>query len=297
MSFLQAEVSLCFGLLSYVFIGYLIDPVGVERRESMSLLTITYISLFYIASLVFMIGLLYRVFEYVKVPAPLKIPTTPAPLSRGGVALRLCWEVVFFRSLFRGAKWIWLFGWIFHLALLFVLLRHLRYFLEPVWGWVELIQPVGIYASFAMLVGLLALWARRFFVERIRYISAFSDHFVLFLLIVIVATGLAMKYALHVDVVALKMFILGVISFDWQPLPGTGAGETVNLVLLIHLFLVIILMIVFPFSKFMHAPGLFFCPTRNQVDNPRAELGLRSHKSRHIAQWAIDVESVAKPSV
>nr|VFK32440.1 MAG: Nitrate reductase gamma subunit [Candidatus Kentron sp. MB]VFK75911.1 MAG: Nitrate reductase gamma subunit [Candidatus Kentron sp. MB] len=259
----------------------------------MSSLTIAYIFLFYIAVLVFVGGLFYRLFEYVMVPAPLKIPTTPAPLTRKGVALRLGWEIALFKSLFRGSKWIWLFGWMFHIALLLVLFRHLRYFIDPVWTWVALIQPLGIYASFAMLVGLLVLWARRFFLERIRYISVFSDHFILILLVAIVGSGLVMKYGVRSDIVALKGFMLGIMHFDWKPFPGTGLGESVNFVLLFHLFLVAILMMLFPFSKLMHGIGLFFCPTRNQVDNPRAEPGLRSHESRHVARWAVNVESTA----
>ena len=33
-------------------------------------------------------------------------------------------------------------------------------------------------------------------------------------------------------------------------------------------------MIVFPFSKLLHAPGVFFSPTRNQADNPREKRHL-----------------------
>jgi nitrate reductase gamma subunit len=263
----------------------------------MSALSITYISLFYVASLVFLIGLLYRIFGYVTAPAPLKISTTPAPVTKKGVVARLFWDVVFFRSLFRGAKWIWLFGWMFHLALFVVLLRHLRYFTEPVWLVVELIQPFGVYASFVMLVGLVGLWGRRFFVERVRYVSALSDHLIIALLISIVVSGLAMKYVIHTDIVLLKKFVLGLMYFDWLPLPTTeGAGETANIALLLHLFLVAVLMLIFPFSKLMHAPGLFFCPTRNQADNPRSEPGLRSHDSRHVAQWALNAESAGGES-
>ena len=40
-------------------------------------------------------------------------------------------------------------------------------------------------------------------------------------------------------------------------------------VLLLHLALVAILMIIFPVSKLLHAPGLFFSPSRNQADNAR----------------------------
>nr|VFK42221.1 MAG: Nitrate reductase gamma subunit [Candidatus Kentron sp. TC] len=259
----------------------------------MSLLTMICVSLFYVAGFIFIIGIFYRVFGYVRTPAPLKIPTTPAPLNRKGVFFRFCWDVVFFRSLFRSAKWVWLFGLIFHVSLLVVLCRHLRYFVDPVWRWVELIQPFGIYASFTMLIGLLALWGRRLFSERIRYISAFSDHFLIMLLIAIAATGLIMKYAVHVDIEMLKKFMLGAVYFDWQPFPGTRFGESVNFVLLLHLSLVVILMIVFPFSKLVHGVGLLFCPTRNQVDDPRAEPGLRELKSRYIVRWAVNIDSSA----
>jgi nitrate reductase gamma subunit len=46
----------------------------------------------------------------------------------------------------------------------------------------------------------------------------------------------------------------------------------------LHLLLVAALMIVFPFSKLLHAPGVFFSPTRNQPDDPR--------ETRHLAPWA-----------
>jgi nitrate reductase gamma subunit len=62
--------------------------------------------------------------------------------------MRMAREVVLFESLFKSNKWIWLFGWLFHVGLALVLLRHIRYFQEPVWFWVEFIQPFGKYASF-----------------------------------------------------------------------------------------------------------------------------------------------------
>ena len=65
-----------------------------------------------------------------------EIPTTPAPTTRPAWCVRMLREVVLFESLFKANKWIWIFGWMFHSALLLVLLRHLRYFTEPVWSWV-----------------------------------------------------------------------------------------------------------------------------------------------------------------
>ena len=239
------------------------------------MITVLFALGFYLATLVLVGGVGYRVWQYATTPAPLKIPTTPAPVTRSGVVMRMAREVILFESLYKANKWIWAFGWIFHAGLVLVLLRHLRYFIDPVWTVIVLIQPFGVYAGFAMLAGLAGLWARRILVPRMRYISAPSDHLMLALLITIVGSGLAMKYVAHTDIVAVKAFFLGLMTFNWQPLPADPP-------LLIHLTSVIVLMLVFPISKLLHAPGVFFSPTRNQVDNPR--------ERRHLAPWAAALE-------
>jgi len=241
----------------------------------MSFLTFVYAALFYLAALVFAAGVANKIVQYARTPAPLKIPTTPAPVTRGGVVFRIIREVVLFESLFKGNKWTWLFGWTFHLGLLLVTLRHLRYFLDPVWLPIELVQPFGIYGGMAMVGGLVGLWGRRLLVDRVSYISGPSDYLILVLLIGIGLTGLGMTFLIHVDVVSIKQFFLGLLSFRIHPLPADP-------LLLLHLLLVFLLLIIFPFSKLLHAPGLFFSPTRNQVDNPREQ--------RHLAPWARRLE-------
>jgi nitrate reductase gamma subunit len=241
----------------------------------MSILTVAYSVLFYAATIILVGGLAYKIMGYARTPAPLKIPTTPAPTTKAGVAMRLAREVVLFESLFKSTKWTWIFGWAFHFGMLLVLLRHLRYFTDPVWTWVALIQPFGIYAGFAMILGLLGLWGRRVFVDRVRYISAPSDHLMLALLVAITGSGLLMKFVEHTDIVGVKAFFLGLMRFDIQPMPDDP-------ILLVHLGLVATLMIIFPISKLLHAPGVFFSPSRNQVDNPREQ--------RHVAPWAEKAE-------
>ncbi len=241
----------------------------------MTTATVFFALLLYAAALLGVAGLVWRVREYARTPAPLNIPTTPAPTTAGGVVLRMLREVTLFESLFKANLWIWLFGWMFHVALALVLARHLRYFTEPVWFWVVWIQPFGVYAGLAMAAGLAGLWARRFLVERIRYISTPSDHLLLALFLGIALSGLSIKFFAHTDIIAVKAFALGLILFDWQPLPA-HAG------LYLHLFLVALLIAIFPYSKLLHAPGVFFSPGRNQADNPREQ--------RHLAPWAAGLE-------
>ncbi|MGB0713452.1 MAG: respiratory nitrate reductase subunit gamma [Gammaproteobacteria bacterium] len=239
----------------------------------MSFLTGLFALLFYGATALLIYGLYRKIRQYATTPAPLKIPTMPAPVTQGGVVFRMVTEVLFFGSLFRSNKWIWVFAYLFHFGMFIALVRHLRYFGDSVPTLIVLMQWIGIYAGIAMVVGLIGLWGRRFLVDRVRYISAPSDHLMLALLLGIGVSGVLMsQHVAPVDIVGLKGFMVGLYTFNWQPLPADP-------LLLIHLLLVIVLMIVFPISKLLHAPGVFFSPTRNQIDNPR--------EKRHVADWAV----------
>ena len=76
-------------------------------------MSILFAILFYAATAILVFGLAYRIRKYIKTPAPLKIPTTPAPTTTSGVAFRMFKEITIFESLFKSNKWIWLFGWLF----------------------------------------------------------------------------------------------------------------------------------------------------------------------------------------
>ncbi len=233
-------------------------------------------ALYALAAVVLVAGVAMRVYAYARAPAPLKIPTTPAPTTRTGVAFRLAREAVLFESLFKASLLTWLFGWTFHAALAVVLVRHLRYFTEPVPAWVALVQPFALYAGLAMTAALAALWARRMLVARVRYVTTPSDHLMLALLVAIAATGLAMQNLAHTDIVAVKEYFTGLLALRLRPLPADP-------LLRIHLVLVAALAIVFPFSKLLHGAALFFSPGRNQPDDPR--------ERRHLAPWAARLEA------
>ncbi|WP_217125161.1 respiratory nitrate reductase subunit gamma [Hydrogenophilus thiooxidans] len=227
--------------------------------------------LFYLATLTFLIGMVWKILQYARTPAPLKIPTTPAPPTSAGVVARLARETLFFESLFRANLLLWFFAVLFHGGLALVFIRHLRYFVDPVPAWLVWMQPFGIYGGIAMVLGLMGLLARRFLIRRVRYISTPSDYLWLVLLLVIGVSGLTMTYVAHPDVVALKAYIQSLWHFTPAPFPADPF-------LTLHLLGFLVLLALFPFSKLLHAPGVFFSPTRNQADDAR--------EHRHLAPWS-----------
>ncbi len=247
----------------------------------MSFLSVFYILLFYTAIAIFVAGLSLRIYKYARTPVPLKIPTMPAPLTKTGVVMRMGREVVLFESLFKANKWTWAFGFLFHASLLLAFFRHLRYAMSPnniFWPLVDFhyVQLFGKYAGFTMVLGLAGLLARRIFVDRVRYISSPSDFLMLLLLISIGATGLLMTFVSAIDIMQLRDFARGLIILKPAAVPNDP-------ILLIHLALVALLMMIFPISKLLHAPGVFFSPSRNQVDNSR--------EKRHLAPWAAALDA------
>mgnify|MGYP002629252519 FL=1 len=242
----------------------------------MSLISIIFTALFYISLFIFIVGMGRKIRQFWITPVPLKIPIAPTPLTQTGAIFKMIREVTLFESLFRSNKWIWLFGFLFHFGLLLVLVRHLRYFIPGDLPEIFLLIQPFKYAAFAMIIGLAGLLVRRIFVPRIRYISAPSDYLMLLMLIVIGVSGAIMTFTSnHTDVMMVKAFASGLIVFDWTNLP-----TEINF--LLHLFLVLVLLAIFPISKLLHVPGIFFSPTLNQVDNAR--------KKRHISSWALKQE-------
>jgi len=264
----------------------------------------------YGAFAVFIAGFVWRILRWSRAPVPFRITTTcgqqaslpwikasplESPAGRWGVVGRMALEVFLFRSLFRNtdvtiaggrpvygsAKWLWFFGLTFHWSLLVVLVRHLRFFVEPITPWISGLAAVDgfftigvptLYLSSTALLGAATLlFLRRVVVPQLRYISLFTDYFALLLLAAIAVTGLLTRHFFPADLLAVKNLALGWVTFS--PAVPAGLGPVFPL----HLFLVCVLMIWFPFSKLMHLGGLFMSPTRNLANDNRA--------SRHVNPW------------
>lgn len=271
----------------------------------------------YLALAIFVVGFVRRILKWAMTPVPFRIPLTggqqkslpwikdsklDSPSTTAGVVGRMLLEVLLFRSLFRNTKtelhegpkltyrwekWLWLGGLAFHWSLLIILLRHLRFFTEPVPAFVNILSGLdgifrfGFQAFFVtdvlIVLALTYLFLRRVLVPQFRYISLSADYFPLFLIGGIAATGILMKYWLRVDVKSVKELAMGLVTF--QPvLPPDGIG----VLFYIHLFLVSVLLAYFPFSKLVHMGGIFLSPTRNMANDSRF--------NRHVNPWNYPVK-------
>ncbi|MGW8325803.1 MAG: sulfate reduction electron transfer complex DsrMKJOP subunit DsrM, partial [Desulfobacterales bacterium] len=217
----------------------------------------------YLAITIFVLGFINRVIDWARSPVPFRIPTTcgqqktlpwikPAsidnPSTTGGVIVRMILEVVFLRSLFRNTKaelkagtkisyewekWLWLFSLAFHWAFFTVLFRHLRFFTEPVPACVDLVAKLDGFlqiglpelriSGVALLVAVTFLFLRRIWIPQVKYISLGSDYFPLFLIFGIAFTGILMRYFTKVDIVGVKAFTMGLVTFKPHITKGIGS--------------------------------------------------------------------------
>lgn len=222
-----------------------------------TLLSLFFIGLAYFSAIVFVAGMLWRLVGYLRTPMPLPHALTPAPTTEGGAVLRVLANVTIFPNLFKADKWLWAGAWIFHFALVAELFRHLRYFTYPVPGPVLYMQNVALFFGSLFGLTILFLFWRRLALPRTLYISNIPDYFALALLGLIAGSGLTLNYWLHVDIVDVKSFILGLMTLHPVLVPR-------HPLFLLHLFLVLVLLLYFPFSKLLHAGGVIFSPSQHQ---------------------------------
>ncbi len=299
--------------LSAVIILVLLVTVGVGVLGWHSLFGVI---IPYAAIVIFIAGFIYRVLKWARAPVPFHIPAVygqqkslpwikanniESPSNTAGVIARMALEVLLFRSLFRnervelkggqklvygGNKYLWLGGLAFHWSLFTILFRHSRLFTEPVPGVVLFVQDIDGILQLAMptlfitdiviLIALTYLFFRRVIYPQIRYISLSSDYFAVLLLLGVATSGVLMRLFYKVDIVGVKELAMGMLSF--HPIIPEGVG----LPFYIHLFLASTLLAYFPFSKMMHAAGIFLSPTRNLINNSRLR--------RHTNPWDYPVK-------
>ena len=136
------------------------------------------------------------------------------------------------RLVYGEQKWLWLAALAFHWSFLVVLLRHLRFFIEPTPAWwasspaidgfFQVGAPVLYVTDIVLLAALGYLLVRRLSDPQVRYISLFPDYFALFLLLGLVVTGVLMRY--FVAPGHRRHQAAGARARDLRP-GGAGAGQ------------------------------------------------------------------------
>lgn len=115
---------------------------------------------------------------------------------------------------------------------------------------------LGITFGIIMFCGLLYLLYRRMAVAKVKEVTVTSDYLHLILLLSIVSVGNIMRlfpdWGIHYEPV--KEFVTNLIML--QPIPA-DAEIWHKPLFAIHLLLVQILLVIFPFSKLMHVLGMF----------------------------------------
>lgn len=215
------------------------------------------IGLAYFAGITFVLGMAWRLYTYLRTPMPWPEVTTPAPKDESGALGRVLGDVLLFPNLFKADKALWLGAWLFHITLFLILIRHLRYFTYPVPSISLSLQTVALWVGYIFGLATLYLLWRRLALPRTLYVSGLPDYFALILLGAIAGTGIMVKYWAHVYLVDVKAFTLGLLTL--QPV-----APPLHPLFLLHFLLVLALMLYFPFSKLLHAGGIFLSPSRNQ---------------------------------
>jgi nitrate reductase gamma subunit len=148
-------------------------------------------------------------------------------------------DIFLFRRLFKTNRLLWVASWAFHVSFLLVFLRHMRYFIYPVPGFIISLQDVGIYAGYILPLSLLLILFIRITGDKDKYVSLYN-FFLLVLLLSTSLTGVLMKTFYRAKLVDIKAFIMGIMTFSPTPLPD-------SMLFIIHFILVLILVPFLPF--------------------------------------------------
>ena len=170
------------------------------------------------------------------------LPRRPSTMATWVLTVR---DVVLFWRLLKVNPVLWFGEYLFHLSFLLVALRHLRFFLEPVPSWVWGLQIPGLIAGYVLPFSLVYILIVRYFSEREKY-SSRANMFLLVLLVAISKIGLMMNIFSKPDLIGVKLFTLGILSFTPEPLP---AGALFPL----HVILVLVVVALVP-SHIVTAP-------------------------------------------
>ncbi|KLU64471.1 hypothetical protein DEAC_c36730 [Desulfosporosinus acididurans] len=216
----------------------------------------------YLALIIFAIGFTNRLLQ-LEQNNPENSPGTKKLTAR-----RLL-ELLYFRSFFGNIKmkrqeskeesgpsnWFWAGVYIFFGALLIILIRHLRLFLNPVPSFIQGLETIDSFLTIGFphnviyitdivfIVALAVIVLRSIYSSFMKNTSASLSYVPLFLLLGSALSGIIMVYYWRVDIVSVKELGMGLVTF--RPFIPTNEGS----ILFIHIFLVSSLLVYLAMSS------------------------------------------------
>ncbi len=128
-------------------------------------------------------------------------------------------DIFFLTRLLKTNDLLWIGEWIFHCSFLLVVLRHLRYILNPVPDWVWRLQTPGLIAGYILPLALIYIFIMKIGKEE-GYFPSYN-FFLVVLLFFTGVTGLLMKTVFRTDIVAVNNFMLGIFTFRLADAPAS----------------------------------------------------------------------------
>lgn len=215
----------------------------------------------YSAVAVFICGTGLRIAAWLRRPVPFQLTLFPEPQGMTGKIAAVAGEFLLCGTLYREKRLLWLWVWLFHGSLAMVLTGHLLgiRFLRGQFTLmgatpetsVLLSTSLGLAMGLVMLLTLMALLCRRLFNPQLQKLTEALAWCDLTLLLAITLSGLAMYLpGQHADLPLVRAYLAGLLTLNPVPLPAHSLFT-------IHLVLVNLLLLYFPFSQLLHCAGFF----------------------------------------
>ncbi len=209
----------------------------------------------YMAFLVFIVGIAYRIWNWGRLPTGFSWGVFPQPTK--WTVTSVIWKAFAWPTLFRGDSLLWVGAILFHVAILLLFVGHLGLFANML----AFMERLGISGDASYTIGIVAgiiagavlvfFTYRRSFIAKAKEISTFSDHLWLWFLLAVILLGIYARVFHGASSDTVREFGIGLLTFN-PILPPA------NFWLLIHALSGEIFIIYSLLGKPRHLVGQFF---------------------------------------
>lgn len=212
----------------------------------------------YVTAIVFIMGIIYRIIVWIRIPLPFRYTLFPAAQTTGGVVTSLLGDIISLRRLYKTDKPLWIGAILFHIGLVLSISLHVRHLIAPPEFWTalglteDLIFVLGSIGGVLVAVSLPYFLIRRMVITKVKVLSTFEDYFVLVFTLIVVLFGTYMRLLRLIDPNELGAYAAGLVTLNPVAPPD-------HPLFFIKLLIGQIYLMYLPFSKMtMHAIGAWF---------------------------------------